>query len=191
MAEQPFGVAQLILLLVLGGLAIRYFFPSSTLSSQPRSTHHASGTSAREVDVEIIQQMFPQVSRRHIMWDLQRSGGNVAATTERILSGRGLEIPPPSFQPLLPAATPAVASVPARSQPLHTDLITRYHLEDKVANPNVEEEESLQINTKQGQAWSANKAERQALLQKRRELMILAARKKMEAKIMTEAEQKI
>jgi len=26
------------------------------------------------------------------MWDLQRNGGNVVATTERILSGRGLEV---------------------------------------------------------------------------------------------------
>jgi hypothetical protein len=41
--------------------------------------------------VERVQQMFPQVSRRSIMWDLQRNGGNVVATTERILSGRGLE----------------------------------------------------------------------------------------------------
>lgn len=38
-----------------------------------------------------VQQMFPQVGRRTIMWDLQRNGGNIAATTERILSGRGLE----------------------------------------------------------------------------------------------------
>ena len=37
-----------------------------------------------------VQQMFPQVGRRTIMWDLQRNGGNIAATTERILS-RGLE----------------------------------------------------------------------------------------------------
>jgi hypothetical protein len=36
--------------------------------------------------------MFPQVSRRSIMWDLQRNGGNVVSTTERILSGRGLEV---------------------------------------------------------------------------------------------------
>ena len=26
------------------------------------------------------------------MWDLQRNGGSVAATTERILGGRGLEV---------------------------------------------------------------------------------------------------
>ena len=35
--------------------------------------------------------MFPQVSRREIIWDLQRNGGSVAATSERILSGVGLE----------------------------------------------------------------------------------------------------
>ncbi|GAB1213617.1 hypothetical protein ATERTT37_002767 [Aspergillus terreus] len=55
--------------------------------------------------VEQISQMFPQLSTRDIMWDLQRNGGNVAATTERILTGRGLE----------------------------TDLISRYNLRAKLA----------------------------------------------------------
>jgi coupling of ubiquitin conjugation to ER degradation protein 1 len=41
----------------------------------------------------------------------------------------------------------------------------------------------------QGQAWSQNKGERQALLQKRREDMILAARRKMEAKLAAESGQ--
>lgn len=53
-----------------------------------------SGGSRSRVDpahVEQIAQMFPQLSRREIMWDLQRNGGSVAATTERVLSGRGLE----------------------------------------------------------------------------------------------------
>lgn len=36
--------------------------------------------------------MFPQIDRRSIMWNLQRDGGNVGATTERVLSGRGLEV---------------------------------------------------------------------------------------------------
>ena len=39
---------------------------------------------------------------------------------------------------------------------------------------------------KKKQAWSQNKGERQALLQKRREEMILAARKKMEEKLRAE-----
>jgi coupling of ubiquitin conjugation to ER degradation protein 1 len=42
---------------------------------------------------------------------------------------------------------------------------------------------------KQGQAWSQNKGERQALLQKRREEMILAARRKMEARVAAESGQ--
>lgn len=89
---------QLILILVLGGLAIRYFFFSSNSngpSTGPRGgagAASANNVRAREADVERIQQMFPQVSRRSIMWDLQRNGGNVVATTERVLSGRGLEV---------------------------------------------------------------------------------------------------
>jgi coupling of ubiquitin conjugation to ER degradation protein 1 len=35
--------------------------------------------------------MFPQFDRRQIAWDLERNRGNMAATTERVLSGRGLE----------------------------------------------------------------------------------------------------
>lgn len=35
--------------------------------------------------------MFPQIGRREIIWDLQRNGGSVAATTERILSRGGLD----------------------------------------------------------------------------------------------------
>lgn len=93
MADQTINIPQLVLILLLGVLAIRYFFfASSTSSSQNRSNAAANNVRAREADVERIQQMFPQVSRRCIMWDLQRNGGNVVATTERILSGRGLEV---------------------------------------------------------------------------------------------------
>jgi len=51
----------------------------------------------------------------------------------------------------------------------------------------VDEETTPGGKQKQGQAWSQNKAERQALLQKRREEMILAARRKMEAKVAAES----
>lgn len=93
-SDQTINIPQLILIIVLGGLAIRYFFFSGSSSSSTVSHGRsaANNTRAREADVERIQQMFPQVSRRSIMWDLQRNGGNVVATTERILSGRGLEV---------------------------------------------------------------------------------------------------
>lgn len=99
-SDQTINLPQLVIILVLGGLAIRWFFFSSTPGSTA-GNHNArigngglagSNLRAREADVERIQQMFPQVERRSIMWDLQRNGGNVVATTERVLSGRGLEV---------------------------------------------------------------------------------------------------
>lgn len=93
-SEQTINIPQLILVLVMSALAIRYFFftgPSPSNANSSQHTRSASNVRAREADVEMIQQMFPQVTRRNIMWDLQRNGGNVPATTERILSGRGLE----------------------------------------------------------------------------------------------------
>ncbi|KAL5316548.1 hypothetical protein ACEPPN_015597 [Leptodophora sp. 'Broadleaf-Isolate-01'] len=196
MADQTISLPQLVFILLLSGLAIRFFFFSTSSGSQTRSSNSANNVRAREADVERIQQMFPQVSRRSIMWDLQRNGGNVVATTERILSGRGLEVPPQSFQPPLPvpASSTASTAAPAQAKPLQPDLITRYNLRAKLAEEaskvegSVEEEVATSTGKqKQGQAWSANKGERQALLQRRREEMIMAARRKMEANIAAEA----
>jgi len=126
------------------------------------------------------------------MWDLQRNGGNVVATTERILSGRGLETPPQTFQPPMPAPPAAVpgsatsATTTGKAEP--PDLITRYNLAQKIAAASAEEGEVEKAHAPDGkQAWSQNKGERQALLQRRREEMILAARKKMEAKVAAES----
>jgi coupling of ubiquitin conjugation to ER degradation protein 1 len=95
MADQTINIPQLLLIVLLGGLAIRYFFFGATGEGSGGSNvgrTSAQNIRAREADVERIQQMFPQVPRRSIMWDLQRNGGNVVATTERVLSGRGLEV---------------------------------------------------------------------------------------------------
>ncbi|EHK95975.1 putative Coupling of ubiquitin conjugation to ER degradation protein 1 [Glarea lozoyensis 74030] len=156
MADQTINVPQLLLIILLGGLAIRYFYFGAAAegtggSNVGRTSAH--NVRAREADVETVQQMFPQVPRRSIMWDLQRNGGNVAATTERVLSGRGLETP---------------------------DLITRYNLRDKIGS----EQEFNEDGQRKG--WSQNKGERQVLMQRRKEEMILAARRKMEAKVKAE-----
>ena len=67
------------------------------------------------------------------------------------------------------------------------DLITRYNLQDKLtAAPAEQEAATAQTTAKAGKAWSTNKEERQSLLQKRRDEMILTARRKMEAKIAAE-----
>ncbi|RDL33607.1 uncharacterized protein BP5553_07975 [Venustampulla echinocandica] len=193
--DQTINVPQLILIIVLGALAIRYFFFSSSANTSTTnrgtSSSSASNVRAREADVERIQQMFPQVSRRSIMWDLQRNGGNVVASTERILSGRGLEVPPQSFQPPLPAAvssTTSTSCTSAQLKPAQPDLITRYNLQAKLAEEaSISTDPGVDEKSRAKQAWSQNKGERQALLQRRREEMILAARRKMEAKVAAEA----
>ncbi|PBP26038.1 hypothetical protein BUE80_DR003053 [Diplocarpon rosae] len=194
MADQTINLPQLVLIIILGAIAIRYFFFSSgPSSSQSRRSNSTNNVRAREEDVERIQQMFPQVQRRTIMWDLQRNGGSVVATTERVLSGRGLEVPPQSFQPPLPVSASSAITKSAQTKPLQPDLITRYNLQAKLAEEASKteglpaEEEASTGKQKPGQAWSANKGERQALLQRRREEMILAARKKMEANIAAES----
>ena len=67
----------------------------SSRSSSASAAQRGAGAGGRRVDpaqVEQIAQMFPQLNRRDIMWDLQRNGGSMAATTERVLGGRGLEV---------------------------------------------------------------------------------------------------
>ena len=94
--------------------------------------------------------------------------------------------PPPSFQPALPApATPSTAGTNAgQSKSEHIDLITRYNLAGKVGSPPSKPEESIGgSGPLQGQkVWSNNKDERQALFQRRREEMVLNARRKLEEK---------
>lgn len=48
--------------------------------------------------------------------------------------------------------------------------------------------ESSSGSGKKGQAWSSSKEERQSLLQRRRDAMILEARRKLEAKLAAEKE---
>lgn len=89
MANDQINLPSLVVIIVLSGLIVRYLFfssPSSPSSRQPRDS--LSQLRQREAAVERIQQMFPQVDRRTILWDLQRNGGSIAATTEKILSGR-------------------------------------------------------------------------------------------------------
>ncbi|APA13616.1 hypothetical protein SS1G_07725 [Sclerotinia sclerotiorum 1980 UF-70] len=194
MSDQTINIPQLLIVILVGAFAVRYlFFSGSNTASSGSNRNSANNVRAREADVERIQQMFPQVSRRNIMWDLQRNGGNVVATTERILSGRGLEVPPQSFQPPLPSTPVASSTSVQPSKPSQPDLITRYNLKAKLAEEQAEKREAEERESKQkqggGQAWSSNKNERQALLQRRREEMILAARRKMEAKVAKEVEQ--
>ncbi|KAK7956238.1 coupling of ubiquitin conjugation to ER degradation 1 [Apiospora aurea] len=194
MADEQISLPSLILIVVIGGLVVRYlFFSSPSPASQQQPRDAASAARTREAAVERIQQMFPQLDRRTILWDLQRTGGSISATTERVLSGR-IETPPVTFQPPSPPRTPAnAASATTRSQqqkpaiPKSTepDLITRYNLQSRINDSPASAENGGSVDAK-GKAWSSNRDERQSALQRRRDEMIIAARRKMEAKIAAE-----
>jgi coupling of ubiquitin conjugation to ER degradation protein 1 len=68
---------------------------------------------------------------------------------------------------------PAPAAAAKPSQP---DLITRYNLASKLNQTS----ESVAEEQPKAKAWSADRNERQMNLQRRREDMILAARRKLE-----------
>lgn len=182
-SQASINIPQLIAVALVGFLAIRWF-----MNKPATGTSNSSSRNTRQVDVNKVDQvssMFPQLDRRAIAWDLHRNGGNVAATTERVLAGRGLDNPPPSFQPNLPSpATAAQASSRAasgekRPSPSQPDLITRYGLQGRLSGKG---KEAVPSEEQKRNAWSSDKGVRAEGLKKRREEMILEARRKMEAK---------
>ena len=68
------------------------------------------------------------------------------------------------------------------AKPSQPDLITRYNLASKVGQAS-----STGTEEQPKKAWSQDKNERQANLQRRREEMVLAARRKMEEKAKAES----
>ena len=86
MAE-TISLSSIILILVLGYLAFRFF-------SSPATSAAGRQNGGRQIDVAKVEQvasMFPQLDRRTIAWDLLRNGGNVGATAEKVLTGGALE----------------------------------------------------------------------------------------------------
>ncbi|OAL48039.1 AMFR protein-like protein [Pyrenochaeta sp. DS3sAY3a] len=178
MAEQSVNIPQVLVFIVVTFLAVRWYFSKPTSSDAP-ATSSRSAPRISPAQIDQLAQMFPQLTRRDIAWDLQRNGGNVSATTERVLSGRGLDPAPASFAPPAPraAAVPARTPVPVAKN-VHPDLITRYNLSSKLSQPS----EPAPEEQPKAKAWSQDRNERQSNLQKRREEMILAARRKLEDK---------
>lgn len=88
--EPSLNIPSLLTLAVVSYFVLRWFFNRDE-SSTGGNRGRGRGNVVDPAQVEQIAQMFPQLSTRDIMWDLQRNGGSVAATTERVLTGRGLE----------------------------------------------------------------------------------------------------
>lgn len=81
------------------------------------------------------------------------------------------------------SSAPSTANIaPGQAKPEHVDLIKRYNLSDKVSSTpsTLGEDISTGGGAAPAQAWSNNKNERQVLFQRRREEMVLSARRKMQ-----------
>ncbi|KAF7198372.1 Coupling of ubiquitin conjugation to ER degradation protein 1 [Pseudocercospora fuligena] len=176
--QTSINIPQIIAVAVVGFLAIRWWMSKPTTGGTSGSSSRSRAVDPAKVDQ--VSSMFPQLDRRSIAWDLQRNGGSVEATTERVLGGRGLETPPPTFQPNLPTPATAARSSAAKSEMSRPDLITRYGLQSKVSGKGKGKEPVPSEEQKRNaSAWSSDKAARAEGLKKRREEMILAARRKM------------
>ena len=88
--EASLNIPSLLTLAVVSFFVIRWFL---NRNNEPGAGGTGPGRGRRidPAQVEQITQMFPQHNTRDIIWDLLQNGGNAAATTERILSGRGLD----------------------------------------------------------------------------------------------------
>lgn len=177
--ETSINIPQLLAVALVGFFAIRWYLnkPPPSSGGSNSSSGSSRGRAVDPAQVAQISAMFPQLDRRSIAWDLHRNGGNVAATSERILTGRGLDNPPPSYQPPLPAQPTeqrsSVAPSAAAGQP---DLITRYGLQSRISDKG---KEPVRSEEQKRSAWTSDKAARAEGLKKRREDMILEARRKM------------
>lgn len=131
---------------------------------------------------------YPDHDRTNLGWCIG-NGRNLLTPRHTMNANMVLSQPPITFQPPPPPtanpATGASSTTASRQpeKPSQPDLITRYNLKHRLGEDAASSAESVD---KKGKGWSSNRDERQTSLQRRREEMILAARRKMEAKDATE-----
>ncbi|KAJ1972192.1 hypothetical protein H4R34_005489 [Dimargaris verticillata] len=126
--------------------------------------------------VERVHALFPHIPEAAIRADLSRTG-SVEVTCDNILQNNGLNMPPDmpnesqTSSPQLrgntagtnqPGSSQSVRSVPTDS------LVRRYNLADRLDQPMPEA---------QSYTWETDAAKRQEQLKRRKELMVLQARK--------------
>lgn len=140
---------------------------------RPRARNGSSDTvrSRRQVTdsmIEVVQSIAPQLSATQIRYSLERTG-SVEATVEEYMENGNLPSPP-GFQP---------PEVNARSDHSESILQGKTNLLEKYGIPingSAEKGESIASTNN----WGSDENERVQILQKRREEMILRARKRVE-----------
>ncbi|THH03708.1 hypothetical protein EW145_g6066 [Phellinidium pouzarii] len=137
--------------------------------------------------------VFAWLCRDNIRYDLLRTG-NIELTTNKIIERGYLDAPPAGYYRVYPRDAQAgiessarasgastgvgIAGPSSRSSAKHTSLISRFHLEERVADTS----DAINASPEDAggkAAWEATRERREASLKERKAQMILAARQRM------------
>ncbi|KAG2235877.1 hypothetical protein INT48_008180 [Thamnidium elegans] len=123
--------------------------------------------------IEMVRAMFPDVPTAAIQADLQRTG-SVETTVDNALRDGGLPLPAPIVSqqgsPNMNNGSPNSSSS-SRKSPSHLNLVQRYKLDIQQDQNGLAEEPP--------KVWESSPDKRQEMLRKRKEFMVLQARKKL------------
>lgn len=157
---------------------------STASSSGTRNPENGGSTATnrrnrREVSdsmIEVVQAIAPQLTPQQIRYDLQRTG-SVEVTIENFMETGTLPFPP-GESPNVHLDEDSEGHNHAPTSTADPNLIAKYHLESKV-NEDVEDSQN------KGK-WASSKEERSDILSRRREEMILKARKRLASQLQNE-----
>ncbi|GAA5887052.1 hypothetical protein JCM16303_007117 [Sporobolomyces ruberrimus] len=188
------------------GVAIGVAYAAYSLVFGSRSGTSSSTSSGRSrVDqgkIDRVRDMFPHLSTRAVRWELERNGASVERAVERALREGGLPEPPASYFPPDPqdfntlqgntgTQTPpvqrpggatggvggAVAGGSGSSKLPPPSLIKRMGLNNKLATGGDEKGKGKEVEG--GEGWATSREEREDRLRKRKENLVLEARRKL------------
>ncbi|KAF8528457.1 hypothetical protein BU17DRAFT_73498 [Hysterangium stoloniferum] len=147
--------------------------------------------SVSEDMISTVQQMFPDVPRDNIHYDLLRTG-SVEATSNKLLETGFLEVPPRAYFLVFPtqAAAPGAPAVPSSARqagaaaaatstsgPPKANLIARFQLEERLRDGAGAAASAVDPGGKA--SWEDTAERREASLRERKAQMVLAARKRL------------
>lgn len=137
-----------------------------TPDSAQAAPNPARRTSRREITesmIEVVRAIAPQLTDSQIRYSLERSG-SVEATVDEYMENLTLPFPPGEAPPAEPEETHNVAPSELKT------LLEKYQVQDDG------QEKGLPVEGK----WGKDEVERTDLLRKRREEMILRARRRLQ-----------
>ncbi|CDZ98069.1 CUE1, KIS4 [Phaffia rhodozyma] len=145
--------------------------------------------------VDTVSSAFPDIPRENIMYDLSKTR-NPQITVEKILTTGILPPPPPGMfpasEPSHPPARPNAnvsSATTSHATPTPT-LLERYNLQSRVSSVKGKERAVDEVDPIDNQSvvgsnaakWESTAKEREDSLKKRKEAMVLEARRKLLAK---------